>query len=270
MNRSPKSVVYWFSENIMKQVPKEVSALLDELRTGLPVILGGDLTGVYIYGSLTQDAFDPARSDIDCLVVTAGELSDEQFTGLGEWLAELEKENSWADRLQMQFLLRDEVLVMNSKSCLYQFGQLNRGCSDGNPIFWMNILESGIILFGAPPESFVPEITPAILSAALARETGYLRCEIENPASQWRDVPKYRAYAVLTLCRILYSHATGKIASKPAAAAFVMNGLPEELQEIVKTALSANAEYSENIPLGRIERFIEFTENKLSLPDQKI
>lgn len=247
----------------MKQVPKEVSALLDELRTRLPVILGSGLTGVYIYGSLTQGAFDPARSDIDCLIVTAGDLSDEQFTGLGKWLSELEKKNSWTPRLQMQFLLRDEVLVMNSKSCLYQFGQLNRGSSDGNPIVWMNVLESGITLFGAPPESFVPEITTATLSEALVRETGYLRCEIENPAGEWRDVPKYRAYAVLTLCRILYSHATGKIASKPAAATFVRDSLPIELQGIVKTALSPGAEYSADIPLARIEKFIEFTESKL-------
>ena len=99
----------------MKQVPKEVSELLEKVRVGLPVILSGNLTGVYLYGSLTQDAFDPARSDVDCVVVTVRELSDEQFTELGEWLAKLEKENPWAERLQMQFLLRDEVLVMNPR-----------------------------------------------------------------------------------------------------------------------------------------------------------
>ena len=247
----------------MKQVPKEVSELLEEVRVRLPVILGGNLTGVYLYGSLTQNAFDPARSDVDCVVVTAGELSDEQFKELGEWLAKLEKENSWAARLQMQFLLRDEVLVMNSKACLYQFGQFNRCGSDGNPIIWMNILETGLTLTGEPPSAFVPEITREIFREALTRETGYLREEIEKPNSEWRDVPKYRAYAVLTLCRVLYSHATGKIASKPEAAAFAADQLPEELRKIVEAALSADAEHWGNIPLNGIEQFIDFTENKL-------
>ncbi|HEV7644824.1 MAG TPA: aminoglycoside adenylyltransferase domain-containing protein [Pyrinomonadaceae bacterium] len=247
----------------MKQAPPEVHALLKNITVSLRNILGANLTGVYLYGSLTQDAFDPERSDIDCLVVTQGELSDKEFTELGNSLVLLRSSNPWTEQLQMQFLLRDEVLVMNSKSCLYQFGKLGRGSSDGNPIFWMNILKSGVVLFGQPPSEFVPEITPRILHEALVRETGYLREEIENPLSEWRDVPKYRAYAVLTLCRILYSHATGEIASKPEAANFVINNLPEDLQEVVRTALGAasdkDAKYSVNIPLERIGQFVELT-----------
>ncbi len=248
----------------MKQAPPEVHTLLKNITVSLQNILGANLTGIYLYGSLTQDAFDPERSDIDCLVVTQGELSNEEFTGIENSLARLSASNPWTKQLQMQFLLRDEVLVMNSKSCLYQFGKFDRGSSDGNPIFWMNILKSGIVLFGQPPSEFVPEITPGILHEALVRETGYLREEIENPASEWRDVPKYRVYAVLTLCRILYSHATGEIASKPEAAAFVINELPADLRELVSKALSPDGEDRAGIPLDGIERFAGFTERKIA------
>jgi hypothetical protein len=225
------------------------------------VLLGDNLTGIYLYGSLTQGSFDPARSDIDCIVVTREELSEEEFTAAGEWLERSARENPWTVKLQMSFLLRTQVLVMDSKACLYQFGRLVRCGSDGNPIFWMNILKSGITLYGPPAAEFVPEITPAILHEALVRETGYLRDEFSNENSEWRDVPKYRAYAVLTLCRILYSQATGEIGSKPEAARWARCALPLELQEIVDRALAGD---SGDIPLERIREFVELAGERLT------
>ena len=82
---------------------------------------------------------------------------------------------------------------MGSPGCLYQFGELTRSGSDGNPIFWLNILESGVTLYGEPPVNFVPEITSDIVFEALQREVGYIRDEFANPDSEWRDKPKYRA-----------------------------------------------------------------------------
>ena len=38
-----------------------------------------------------------------------------------------------------------------------------------------------------------------------------------KPHSEWRDVPSYRAYAVLTLCRIFYTFKEGTVVSKPRA-----------------------------------------------------
>ncbi len=179
----------------MAHIPAKVSALLRELAAQLPVILGRNLFGVYLYGSLTQSAFDPRRSDVDCIVVTRRDMSDAQFSRLGEWLKRSAESNLWVARLQMLFLNRDEVLTMDARACLYQFGVLNRGTSDGNPIIWMNVLKSGVVLYGPRPETFVPAITPQILFEALAREVGYLREEIsEKPESEWRDVPHYRVY----------------------------------------------------------------------------
>jgi hypothetical protein len=243
----------------MKLVPKEVPDLLDEVAARLPAILGGNLVGIYLYGSLTQDAFDVERSDVDCIVVTRRDLSDEEFANVDDWLDRVAAVNPWTEKLQMSFLLRDELLVMDSKACHYQFGRLSRGGSDGNPIFWINILDSGLTLYGPRPSEFVPEITRAILHEALLRETNYLREEIDNPESEWRDIPKYRGYAVLTLCRILYSHEFGTIASKPAAAEWVVPQLPSELREAVDRALTG-----ENIRLERIREFIGLTSERLA------
>jgi hypothetical protein len=249
----------------MSHIPVQVAALLEELTTRLPVILGRNLVGVYLYGSLTQAAFNPKRSDIDLIVVTRRDLSDAQFKRLDAWLARNAKSNLWAMRLQMLFLIRDEVLTMNSKACLYQFGELNRSGSDGNPVIWMNVLQSGVILYGPRPQSFVPEITSEILFQALEREVGYLREEmIEKPESAWRDVPMYRVYAVLTLCRILYSFEYGTIVSKRRAARWALKHLPEKWREIILQALAFNeGKPSTRIPLSRIKRFIAFVDAQL-------
>jgi len=249
----------------MARVPAQVSALLHDLTTSLPVILGRNLVGIYLYGSLTQRAFDPGRSDVDCIVVTERDLSDAQFKRLGAWLAQAAESNPWATRLQMSFLIRSEVLTMNSRACHYQFGLLKRGGSDGNPIIWMNVLESGVVLYGPRPEAFVPEIIPEILFQALVREVGYLREEIiEKPESEWRDVPSYRAYAVLTLCRILYSFRKGTVVSKRRAAGWALKHLPDEWGEIIMRALGGNdAEQRSGIPLSRIKQFIAFADARL-------
>ena len=108
-------------------------------------------------------------------------------------------------------------------------------------------------------------ITPEMLFCALEREVGYLREEIsEKPQSEWRDAPFYRAYAVLTLCRILYSFRKGAIVSKPRAAKWAIEHLPEEWREIIRQALDiGGAERSADISLHRIEQFIAFTDAQL-------
>src|SRR5919199_1004068 len=65
------------------RAPAQVSALLRELAAQLPVILGRNLVGIYLYGSLTQRAFDPRRRDVDLIVVTLRDLSDAQFRKVG-------------------------------------------------------------------------------------------------------------------------------------------------------------------------------------------
>ncbi len=249
----------------MAHIPNQIIALLQELTAHLAIVLGKNLAGIYIYGSLTQGSFNSKRSDIDCIVVTNRELSDSQFRRLGAWLVRAPESNPWAARLQILFLIKDEILKMDSKGCLFQFGRFERSGSDGNPIIWMNVLESGLVLYGPRPESFVPAITSEILFQALERELGYLREEIsEKPESEWRNVASYRVYAVLTVCRILYSFSKGTIVSKPRAAKWAIKNLPEEWNQIILRALHGNDdELATDIALLRIEQFIDFADAQL-------
>ena len=251
----------------MARIPAQVSGLLDDLIAHLPVILRGNLRGIYLYGSLTQRSFNSGRSDIDCIVVTERDLSDAQFRRLRTWLSAAARSNPWASRSQLSFLIANRVLTINSEACLYQFGRLKRSTSDGNPIIWMNVLDSGVTLYGPNPRSFLPPITPEILFEALKREVHYLREEISEKAdSEWRDVPFDRAYAVLTLCRILYSLSQARVVSKPRAAKWAMKQLPEKFRLIILQALDHDRDpekRSAAISLLRIRQFIDFADARL-------
>ena len=249
----------------MARIPAQIADLLNDLTTNLGSLLESNLFGIYLYGSLTQNAFNPAKSDIDTIVVTHRPLPAIQFSNLKSWLASAARSTPWFKRLQTTFLLKDEILTRNSPSCLYQFERLKRTRSDANPIIWVNVLKSGITLFGPKPESFVPELTSDLLLSALERELGYLRKElIEKADSPWRDVPTYRTYAVLTLCRILYSFQSATIVSKPRAARWALKHLPAKWNQIIIQALDGR----EAIPLARIRQFIGFAEARIA--NQKI
>jgi hypothetical protein len=231
----------------------------------MPVLLGANLVGIYLYGSLTQRAFDPKRSDIDVIVVTRRDLSPHQFQKVRRCLDAAAASDRWISRLQMSFLQRDEILTANSKYCLYQFGRLKRGRSDANPIIWINVLNSGVVLYGPPPQSFVPAISDDLIFKALEREVGYLREElVTNPLSKWKDVPFYRDYAVMTLCRILYTSRRGAIVSKPRATKWAMENLPEQWKALIFHAQQNDAGMPRRaLPLNQIRKFVAFAYEEL-------
>jgi hypothetical protein len=245
---------------------RTVRGTLRRLTRALDAILGANLFGVYLYGSLTQRAFAPARSDIDCIVVVRRDLTDAQRRKLRLWLAQAARVDPWIPRLQMQVLLKGRLLRPDARGYLYQFGALEPSGSDGNPIIWMNVLATGLTLRGPAPATFLPPITNEMLFKALLREVGYLRIEIRNPASKWRDKRFYRAYAVLTLCRVLYSHRFGKVVSKPQAARWALRTLPTRWHSLIRSAVASDRGKPSTLALPRIARFIEFVDAQLDEP----
>jgi len=243
----------------MEPVATFLAHLADELRADL----GPNVRGLYVYGSLTQNAFDVRRSDVDCVAVIRRRLSRAVESRLRAGLRRLSARHPWMRRLQLSILVQRELLRFNGAGWLYQFRRLSRSGSDGNPIIWTNILESGQVVFGAEPHSFVPPITPALMRAALEREAGYLRAElVTKRVSVWRSRGAYRRYATLTACRILYTLETGRVASKRTAAAWALRRLPSAHRAIVRRAI-ARPTGNSLLPLGPIRTLLEHVEDRL-------
>src|SRR5687768_5635366 len=64
-------------------------------------LLGGELVGMYLYGSLALGDFDPAHSDIDFVVVTEAELAPASIPTLRDIHARFEQSASpWSRRIE--------------------------------------------------------------------------------------------------------------------------------------------------------------------------
>ena len=108
-----------------------VATLLDHLAKQLQADLGRNVVGLYVYGSLTQNAFDARRSDVDCVAVIRRPVSPVVASRLRTSFRRLSGRHAWMRRLQLTILIQPELLRLNGDGWLYQFGRLSRTGSPG-------------------------------------------------------------------------------------------------------------------------------------------
>ena len=71
--------------NLPKNIPSDLSDLLQMMAADFPAILRENLVGIYLWGSLTHEAFDETCSDVDCIAVTRRDIDDREFSELDVW-----------------------------------------------------------------------------------------------------------------------------------------------------------------------------------------
>ncbi|MGA8216616.1 MAG: aminoglycoside adenylyltransferase domain-containing protein [Candidatus Sulfotelmatobacter sp.] len=224
---------------LAKNIPTDLSELLQAMAADLPLMLRGDLVGIYLWGSLTYDAFDATCSDVDLVAVTARDLDDREFSELDEWLKKKENENPWVKRIDMRFVIDGEFLDKTSRCCGFYHcaGKLVRHGSDGNPIIWMNVAQCGVTLWGKDAKTIAPYVSGQCLNDALLLELNYLKEDLRfNSGDRSEKAFVHNAYAVLTACRILYTAHHGKLTSKDQACQWAMKMVPPIWRSVTGTA----------------------------------
>jgi len=220
-------------------IPKDLSDLLQAMATDFPAILRANLVGIYLWGSLTNDAFDETCSDVDCVAVTRRDPDDYEFSELNGWFETQKKQNPWVGRIDMRFVIDHEFLDKSSQCCgFYPYmGKLVRHGSDGNPIIWINVAQSGITLWGKDAKLIAPHVSARCLNDALMLELKYLEQDLRSNARDRSDRAFiHDAYAVLTACRILFTARHRTLASKDRAYAWAMEAVPPLWHAVIHRA----------------------------------
>lgn len=251
----------------MNNIPENLSALLDEMANDLPQILENNLVGIYLWGSLTYEAFDANCSDVDCIVVTRKDINEREFSALEDWFAKALKENFWTGKLDMRFVIDGEFLDKTSKCCGYHFGRLIRHGSDANPFIWVNIAQTGITLWGKPAKEIAPEVSPEVLSDALLLELEYLKEDLAANAGDGSDLSFFHnSYAVLTACRIFYTAQNAALVSKDIARAWTLENVPLEWHAVIRKARK-NRLAGKGLKTAKLEtdalEFVHFIESRV-------
>ena len=216
-----------------------LGALLAETRA----VLGAQLVALYVAGSLAGGDFDPQRSDIDFVVVTAGELAPAVLRGLQAMHARLRRSGlEWASRIEGGYIPRHGLRRYDPAHARYPWlgtdGHFAVEQFDHGWVIQLHVLrQHGLVLAGPDPRSLIDPIGPDDLRQAqramlhewwqpqLADHTRLLSRE-------------YQAYAVLTMCRALYTLEHGTIVTKVVAAHRAQKTLDQRYAALIERALA--------------------------------
>jgi predicted nucleotidyltransferase len=228
-------------------------------------VLGRNLAGVYVYGSLSTGAFNPRTSDIDVLVTTRVPTD----SATHERLAELYRAMlGWSDehlagRLEAVFI----PVKALAASRIPNIAVLELHPDEGfkiqrlGPDFVIQkhlLRTHGITLSGRDITKVVAPVTKGELrEAAIGSLRVWWLPQLEFPG---RFLTRsYQSYAVLTMCRTLCLLATGEVVTKPEAAAWALRAtFLEPWHQLIVSALAYPGGQQPDQRAATVE-FVRFT-----------
>ena len=231
---------------------------------GIRPILGSQLAGVYLYGSLTTGSFD-RQSDIDVLVVTHGELTEEMFAALGALHEQIAAGESWcATQLEVAYIPLSALPRYDASTSVYP--HLDRGKGErlqmkehwSDCVVQRHVLrERGITLAGPPPETLIDPVAEDDLRQAMR---DLIPRWAESLFSDPSDLARRgtQAYVALSICRMLYTLETGSVASKREAAAWAGTALDEKWRDLVARAWRGRENPDAEPTAGDVSTTLEF------------
>ena len=204
-------------------------------------MLGNQFMGLYLYGSLASGDFDPQRSDIDFLVLTADLLPANLISALEAmhirlWRSDLK----WAAKLEGSYL--PQAALRRYDPAMAPCPQVNEGRFTIAPqgsdwIIQRHILrEHGVVITGPDLRPLIDPVGPDDLRRAVSSILHeWWAPMLIDPA--WLRDGEYQAFAVLSMCRALYTLDCGEIVSKPVAARWAQNTLDEHWTTLIEQAV---------------------------------
>ncbi len=241
----------------------DVNETLDVLLYNVKEILKDQFVGMYLYGSLSSGDFNPETSDIDFLVVTKDFL-------LERTIKELENmhKQTWATSLKRAGELEGSYIP---KSLIRRHDPNGLPCPTVNEgKFFVDqrgsdwiiqrhvVREFGVIVEGPDPKTLIDFVSPGDIRNAVKGILHEWWFPMLNDASWLRNNENgYRAFAVISMCRVLHALETGAIVSKPQAIQWARTKLDERQKQLIdKAALAGHRDYE--ITLSETLDFIRF------------
>lgn len=220
----------------------EVQPILQRLLADVKTILGDQFVGLYLHGSLALGDFDPMRSDVDFVVVTAGELDPATVAALSTMHEKMAAgESKWGHELEGSYVPRQALRRYDPAHAT--FPHIERGGVlrvERHHSDWLiqchTLRRCGVVLAGPPPQALLDPISSATLRQALLDLLWWWDLQLQDTSRlQHSD---YRVYAILTMCRMRYTMQHAAIISKPAAARWAHDHLDRRWHDLIQRALT--------------------------------
>lgn len=235
-----------------------VNRVLHDLLGRIRPILNNHFMGMYLYGSLATGGFEPSRSDIDFVVITAEHLPETTIADLSSiHMALAGKNGKWEKKLEGAYV--PQAIIRRHDSRHPPVPTLNEGRFYMAPLGsdWViqrHVLrEAGVRMAGPPPADLIDPVEPQALQTAVLDILAQWWQPMLDTPSRLRD-PGYQPFAVLSMCRALYTVQKGELASKATAAKWARAALPATWSPLINHAL----QWREGNPIESIEHTMAF------------
>ncbi len=203
-------------------VNEAVNLLLHKVRG----VLGSNFVGMYLHGSLASGDFNLETSDVDFVIVTTDVIQDETLKTLAAMHKHLLSHNQkWLDKLEGSYITQTAFRQYNpnDKTPWPTLNEKDFYLAPHEPHWIIQrhiIREQGIVIAGPTPKSLIDPVYPNDLRNAV-KSYLYKWWQPMLTDSTKLQSSDYQAYAILSMCRTLYTLQYGEIASKPVAAKWI-------------------------------------------------
>ncbi|MBR3503920.1 MAG: DUF4111 domain-containing protein [Clostridia bacterium] len=241
----------------MQTLPRDTREQIEKIRAAL-IALVPALRGIYIHGSICLHDFVPGRSDVDILILSDAPMSREERLALADALNALHGRPNFIELSVVRVEDAQTVPVL----CQFHFSEMwapryaahdaSNPLLDGPfpdddmPCHIRLTRQSGLTLFGPPPETLLPAIDDQTFWRALTYD-------LDDNGALCNPV-----YDALTLARILSFARTRRILAKRQAADWAAREFPAFaplLREAVEAYRAGRApEWGD----GPFARYVEF------------
>ena len=241
-----------------------VNAVLEILLKRMQAILSQKLVGLYLYGSTVLGDYTDKVSDLDLLAALSSDLSDAEAEAIRQMHADIVAEfPEWDDRIEVQYTSTQSLA--HFKAQRHVMGNI----SPGEPfhiieagaewlVNWYFVQTYGLVLYGAPAADIIPPLTEQDFIDAV-REHILMWREYINDLSEWHGS---QAYAIMTMCRGLYTVTHREHVSKQKSADWGIGAYPQ-WAELIRNAIvwrQAQHDPTARYPasLAETRRFVAF------------
>jgi len=246
--------------------PADARGQVEALLAAFQETLAEHLIGVYLHGSLAMGCFNPARSDLDVLVIIREPMSLEAKRAIAETLLRLSDQPA---PVEISFLSQNDLTPWSYPTPFdYHYSEnwrekQTRELASDDWRHWNDArktdadlaahititLARGTCLFGQPISAVFPPVPAAdYLASILADVEDFFAGRIA-PAND-------PVYFVLNVCRVLAYVMESHISSKDEGGAWALTHLPQEFHGLIAQALAGyRGEQEAPFDAAVLERF---------------
>lgn len=230
--------------DIQKLTPyQDINDILVMLTQSVLQIIGDDLIGLYLTGSLTYGDFNPESSDIDFLAVMNQPLSQEKLEQIKKMHARIAESNAkWAKRMEGSYITKDMLVNApppqkpKTPRPYFNEGRFHNFLYGNEWTINLHVLyERGIALLGPDLKKIIEPVSIEAVREASKKDL-YGEWEPKLKDLHFFQNSHYTAYVILNMCRILYRATHDDVVSKKVASEWAKKELGMPWTDLIQKA----------------------------------